>query len=241
VHIDRSGPNIQVFNFSQYINGSACVYTSANWVYLNIAADDGDGSGVKELHLRNAVSDWSSWVPFATPMSWTLPPMYGKISVLLEVRDELENTSASSLNVIRDDPFEGCNGNDSLDTAYVTGLELADFVGSILPGVAISGDGDDFYQVSLMEGAGGFVRVNRPAGYDAEIGLSIWDDRGDLRTTGTGTGSFREVYLGKGLGQWDFCDDGIDIYYIQVFSVDSAGDYQPYSLSFETADACPHP
>jgi hypothetical protein len=238
VHIDRSGPTIHSFTFSQSDTGKACLYALQSSGYLNIAADDG-ASGVKELRVRIPPNNWiDSWTWFATQVPWSPPAQYGRVVVELEVRDELLNTSMASLNVIRDDQFEGCNGNDSIETAYDTMLELAGHLGPILDGSAFLGDGSDFYKVSLEEGSGGYVRVTCPNGDTTKLKLKILDSSSALLVAGSIRNNYIEAYLGGMPGE--VCHDGKTTYYIQVQSTSSLPENLVYDLGFENIpDACP--
>lgn len=73
--------------------------TGARQVLLNIAGDDGAGSGVAHLRLANAAAGLSSatWVPFQSTVSWTLPAGDGARSVHLQLRDGVGNVSATAI------------------------------------------------------------------------------------------------------------------------------------------------
>jgi uncharacterized protein YjiK len=73
------------------INGGATYATSTS-VQLTLSAG---GSGVDKMRFSNNGSTWSTWEPYASSKSWTLPSGDGIKTVYFQYRDQAGNVSPS--------------------------------------------------------------------------------------------------------------------------------------------------
>ena len=74
------------------INGGAR-FTADAPVGLELAANDGTGSGVEAMRIGNDGMGWTEWMDFGSTMPWTLPEGDGVRQVHAQFRDRAGNTS----------------------------------------------------------------------------------------------------------------------------------------------------
>ena len=82
------------------INGGAARTRSAKVNLTLSASDDANGSGVRQMRIRNAGRDWSAWQPYAARKSWSLPAGKGNKTVYVQFRDGAGNPSPAARDVI---------------------------------------------------------------------------------------------------------------------------------------------
>ena len=68
-------------------------YTNSEEVTLSIEAQDGQGSGLSQMRLRNEEEAWSSWITYATSVPWNLPTGDGSKTVYVQFKDKAGNIS----------------------------------------------------------------------------------------------------------------------------------------------------
>lgn len=78
------------------INGDA-VFTRNVAVSLSLSADDGGGSGVTEVALRNMDAVWTDWETYVTTRAWVLEHGQGYKTVEIRYRDAAGNTSVAGI------------------------------------------------------------------------------------------------------------------------------------------------
>jgi YD repeat-containing protein len=74
-------------------------YTTSDTVTLNLSASD-TGSGIFQMRFSNDGSTWSNWEAYATSKTWTLATGSGSKTVYAQFKDNAENISTSSTDII---------------------------------------------------------------------------------------------------------------------------------------------
>jgi hypothetical protein len=97
------------------IDGGAAFATSPN-VTLDLAYDDGAGSGVVEMQFSNDNTLWSGWEPSAATKAWTLSAGNGAKTVWVQYRDAAGLVSTGEIS-------DGIQLDTSPPTAVVTLLD----------------------------------------------------------------------------------------------------------------------
>lgn len=72
-------------------------FATITGVTLAISADDGAGSGVAAMRLRNGTGAFGPWVPFAASTPWTLPAVEGTRTVEVQLKDAAGHVSLATI------------------------------------------------------------------------------------------------------------------------------------------------
>ena len=95
ITVDNSTPrgNLRINSDAPYANSTT--------VSLNLLAED-DVSGVARMHFANDWGAWTSWEPYVTSKSWTVPPGDGEKTVFVQYQDQVNLTVSAYDTIILD-------------------------------------------------------------------------------------------------------------------------------------------
>ncbi|HHY22072.1 MAG TPA: S-layer homology domain-containing protein [Bacilli bacterium] len=106
--IDKTAPS-----GSFTINNGAATTSSAQ---VNLSITAFDNLGQIEMRMAHENDAWSSWQPYTSALTWTLPNGNGQKKVLLELRDEAGNIGRASASITLFMKSSGGGGGGGIPT-----------------------------------------------------------------------------------------------------------------------------
>ncbi|MBN2344293.1 MAG: hypothetical protein JXR45_22550, partial [Deltaproteobacteria bacterium] len=193
-------------------------------------------SGINQLRYQLEGS-YSAWYSFSATRTLTIWDMQSN-TLSAEFTDFAGNISEVSTTITHDDPYEGCNGNNSFADAFSlytfsTGYVDGD-LNSTFGDYAMLSDNLDFYRIAIDEQTGSEVVIDHIAG-TSEITVELYTYDGTWLDEDTALPSSEAFFT-----LTDCESNGGVYFYLRIFRNDTTSQPPMYNITWTNlfSEAC---